>query len=116
MKKNWNPEQFCSAYTLIQRSGANITHHQDHDVVHQRDIMLKSQCAQRPYIKQVVSNVIHVHSVITTSQKKTSLLQCWGCIKMIPTLEYLITVQHLLHYGELDFIWLAKKDNLMLLN
>ena len=34
------------------------------------------------------------------------------------TLEYLITVQHLLnvHNGKLDFIWLAKKDNLMLLN
>ena len=34
------------------------------------------------------------------------------------TLEYLITVQHLLnlHNGKLHFIWLAKKDNLMLLN
>ena len=34
------------------------------------------------------------------------------------TLEYLITVQHLLnvHNGKLDFIWLPKKDNLMLLN
>ena len=34
------------------------------------------------------------------------------------TLEYLITLQHLLnvHNGKLDFIWLAKKDNLMLLN
>jgi len=33
-------------------------------------------------------------------------------------LEYLITVQHLLnvHNGKLDFIWLAKKDNLMLSN
>ena len=31
------------------------------------------------------------------------------------TLEYLITLQHLLnvHNGKLDFIWLAKKDNLM---
>ena len=37
---------------------------------------------------------------------------------VLSTLEYLITVQHLLnvHYGKLDFIWLAKKDNLMLLN
>ena len=34
------------------------------------------------------------------------------------TLEYLITVQHILkvHNGKLDFIWLVKKDNLMLLN
>ena len=34
------------------------------------------------------------------------------------TLEYLITVQHLLnvHNGKLDFTWLAKKDNFMLLN
>ena len=34
------------------------------------------------------------------------------------TLEYLITVHHLLtvHNGNLDFIWLAKKDNLMMLN
>ena len=34
------------------------------------------------------------------------------------TLEYLITVQHLLnvHNEKLDFISLAKKDNLMLLN
>ena len=34
------------------------------------------------------------------------------------TLEYLITVQHLLnvHNGKLDFKWLAKKENLMLLN
>ena len=33
------------------------------------------------------------------------------------TLEYLIIVQHLLnvHNGKLDFIWLAKEDNLMLL-
>ena len=33
-------------------------------------------------------------------------------------LEYLITVQHLLnvHNGTPDFIWLPKKDNLMLLN
>ena len=32
--------------------------------------------------------------------------------------EYLITVQHLLnvHNVKLDFIWLAMKDNLMLLN
>ena len=31
-------------------------------------------------------------------------------------LEYLITVQHLLnvHNGKLDFIWLVKKDKLML--
>ena len=35
-----------------------------------------------------------------------------------PTLEYLITLQYLLnvHNGKVDFIWLAKKDNLMLLN
>ena len=35
-----------------------------------------------------------------------------------PTLEYLITLQYLLNVnnGKLDFIWLAKKDNLMLLN
>ena len=35
----------------------------------------------------------------------------WGC-----TLEYLITVQHLLnvHYGKLDFIWLAKMEKSML--
>ena len=34
------------------------------------------------------------------------------------TLEYLITVQHLsnVQNGKLDFLWLAKKDNLMLLN
>ena len=34
------------------------------------------------------------------------------------TVEYLISVQHLLnvHNGKLDFIRLAKKDNLMLLN
>ena len=34
------------------------------------------------------------------------------------TLECLITVQHLLnvHNGKLDFIWLAKKDDLILLN
>ena len=34
------------------------------------------------------------------------------------TLEYLITVQHLLnvHNGKLDLIWLTKWDNLMLLN
>ena len=33
-------------------------------------------------------------------------------------LEYLINVQHLLnvHNGKLDFLLLAKKDNLMLLN
>ena len=36
----------------------------------------------------------------------------------VPTLEYLITVQHLLNVynGKFDFIWLAKKDNLKLLN
>ena len=40
-----------------------------------------------------------------------------GCTKNI-LLKYLITVQYLLkvHNGKLDFIWLAKKDNLMLLN
>ena len=39
-------------------------------------------------------------------------------IKTNTTLEYLITVQHLLNVqkGKLDFIWLAKKDNLMLLD
>ena len=32
--------------------------------------------------------------------------------------EYLIIVQHLfkVHIGKLDFIWLARKDNLMLSN
>ena len=39
-------------------------------------------------------------------------------IKTNTTLEYLITVQHLINVqkGKLDFIWLAKKDNLMLLD
>ena len=39
-------------------------------------------------------------------------------VPFFDTLEYLITVQHLLnvHNGKLVFIWLAKKDNLMLLN
>ena len=34
------------------------------------------------------------------------------------TLEYLITVQHLLnvHNGKPEIIWLANKDNFMLLN
>ena len=34
------------------------------------------------------------------------------------TLKYQITVQHLsnVHNGKMYFIWLAKKDNLMLLN
>ena len=40
-----------------------------------------------------------------------------GCTKNI-LLKYPITVQYLLkiHKGKLDFILLAKKDNLMLLN
>ena len=39
-------------------------------------------------------------------------------VKTNTTLEYQITVQHLLNVrkGKLDFIWLAKKDNLMLLD
>ena len=38
--------------------------------------------------------------------------------KGIVTIEYPITVQHILnvHNGKLDFIWLEKKDNWMFLN
>ena len=44
-----------------------------------------------------------VKGIIITDTKKTG---------ETTTLEYLITV----HNGKLDFIWLAKKDNLMLNN
>ena len=47
-------------------------------------------------------------------------LRCMSNILLLfcSTLKYLITVQHLLnvHNGKLYFIWLTKKDNLMLLN
>ena len=45
------------------------------------------------------------------------ITQCIICF-LLTTLEYLITVQHLLNVynGKLNFIWLANKDNLMLLN
>ena len=53
-----------------------------------------------------------------SKKSDTWLLLCVPKLSLISTLEYLITVQHPLnvHNGKLDFIWLAKKDNLMLLN
>ena len=63
-------------------------------------------------------NCLKLVQIIVQIANLNCLLLAFSIEESPPTLEYLITVQHLLnvHNGKLSFIWLAKKDNLMLLN
>ena len=63
-------------------------------------------------------NCLKLVQIIVQIANLNCLLLAFSIEESPPTLEYLITVQHLLnvHNVKLDFMWLAKKDNLMLLN
>ena len=56
---------------------------------------------------------------VSAFEERKCQASCIICshVHFIGTLEYLIAVEHLMnvHNGNLCFVWLAKKDNLMLM-